>query len=87
MEFSFGNATIVLPSLYITIIGIIIIFLLVRWSKQLETRRFTVFIYFLICTTIMPIYSYGTTEGVFQLFNRIYGGFPLFISKQKLSFF
>ncbi|WP_422659978.1 hypothetical protein ACK8P5_05510 [Paenibacillus sp. EC2-1] len=68
MEFSFGNAAIVLPPLHITIIGIIIIFLLVRWSKQLETRRFTVFIYFLICTTIMPVFSYATTEGIFQLF-------------------
>lgn len=67
MEFSFGNAAIVLPPLHITVIGIIIIFLLVRWSKQLETRRFTIFIYFLISTTIMPVFSYGTTEGVFQL--------------------
>ena len=43
MEFRFGNGAILLPPLYITIIWIIIIFLLVRWSKQLETRRFTVF--------------------------------------------
>lgn len=67
MEFKFGNAAIVLPPLHITIIAIIIIFFLVRWSKQLETRRYTVFFYFLISTSITPIYSRATTEGVFQL--------------------
>ncbi|MEC0128261.1 hypothetical protein P4H57_27065 [Paenibacillus pabuli] len=67
MEFRFGNAAILLPPLHMTIIGIIIIFLLVRWSKQLETRRFTIFFYFLISTSINPIYSRYTTEGVFQL--------------------
>lgn len=67
MEFRFGNAAIVLPPLNITIIAMIIIFLLVRWSKQLETRRFTVFFYFLISTSITPIFSHATTEGVFQL--------------------
>ena len=54
MEFKFGNGAIVLPPLHITIIAIIIIFLLVRWSKQLETRRFTIFFYFLISTYIAP---------------------------------
>ncbi|MEK4439067.1 hypothetical protein [Paenibacillus sp. FSL K6-2862] len=67
MEISFGNGAILLPPLHITIIGIIIIFLLVKWSKQLETRRFTVFFYFWISTSITPIYSHGTPEGVFQL--------------------
>ncbi|SIR66077.1 hypothetical protein SAMN05421578_1291, partial [Paenibacillus macquariensis] len=45
MEFKFGDYAIMLPPLHITIIAIIIIFFLVRWSKQLETRRFTVFFY------------------------------------------
>ncbi|ETT33101.1 hypothetical protein C161_21022 [Paenibacillus sp. FSL R5-192] len=67
MEFKFGNAALLLPPLHITIIAIIIIFILVRWSKQLETRRFTVFFYFLISTFITPIYSQSTSEGVFEL--------------------
>jgi cell division protein FtsW (lipid II flippase) len=67
MEFKMGNFSIVLPQLHFTIITIIIIIFLVRWSKQLETRRFTVFFYFLISTYIIPIYSHGTKEGVFQL--------------------
>ena len=67
MEFKFGDVAIVLPPLHITIIAIIIIFFLVRWSKQLETRRFTIFFYFLISTYITPIFSLGTKEGVFQL--------------------
>lgn len=67
MEFRIGDGAIVLPPLHITIIAIIIIFLLVRWSRQLETRRFTVIFYFLISTYIAPIYSQITKEGVFQL--------------------
>ncbi|MCM3634022.1 hypothetical protein [Paenibacillus camelliae] len=67
MELEFGNFAIVLPPLHITIIAIIITFFLVRWSKQLETRRFTVFFYFLISTLITPIFSIGTKDGVFQL--------------------
>nr|WP_138420829.1 hypothetical protein [Aquibacillus sediminis] len=55
--FRFGDFAIVLPPLHITIIAIIIIFLLVRWSKQLETRRSTVFFYFLISCYISPIFS------------------------------
>ena len=68
MEFKLGNgAAIVLPTLPITIIAILIIFLLVRWSKQLETRRFTVFFYFLISTYIAPINSHSTDEKAFTL--------------------
>ncbi|MBU7594425.1 hypothetical protein [Metabacillus halosaccharovorans] len=67
MEFKIGNGAIVLPPLHITIIAIIIIILLVKWSKQLETRRFTVFFYFLISTYIAPFYSQSTKEGIFQL--------------------
>ncbi|WP_145321004.1 hypothetical protein [Paenibacillus xylanexedens] len=67
MEFRFGNGAILLPPVHITIIAIIILFFLVRWSKQLETRRFTVFFYFLISTFNTPIYSQSTTKGVFEL--------------------
>ncbi|MBW8350221.1 hypothetical protein K0H71_12305 [Bacillus sp. IITD106] len=68
MEFNLGNGiSIHLPPLHITIIAIIIIVLLVRWSKQLETRRFTIFFYFLISAYIAPIYSQITKNGVFEL--------------------
>lgn len=67
MEFNFGDFAIVLPPLHITVIAIIIILFLLRWSKQLETRRFTIFFYFLISTYIAPIYSRSTEEGVFEL--------------------
>lgn len=82
MEFKFGNVAILLPPVHIIIIAIIIIFILVRWSKQLETRRFTVFFYFLISTFITPIYSQSTTNGVFELWipARVYFGFLLFDS-------
>lgn len=86
MEFDFGYFAIVLPPFYITIIAIIIIFLLVRWSKQLETRRFTIFFYFLISTHIAPIFSLGTKKGVFQLWvptGFILVFFYLFLSKRN----
>jgi len=68
MEFHFGDGfAIFLPSIHVTIIAIMVIFLLVRWSKQLETGRFKVFFYFLISTFIAPILSLGTDDGVFEL--------------------
>nr|WP_044339340.1 hypothetical protein [Rossellomorea aquimaris] len=67
MELKLGDFSIVLPPFHITIIAMIIIFFLVRWSKQLETRRYTVFIYFLISTHIGPIFSRDTKEGFFEL--------------------
>ncbi len=67
MEFKLGDGAIVLPHLHFTIIAIIIIIFLVRWSKQLEIRRFTIFFYFLISTYIAPVYSQSTKEGSFQL--------------------
>lgn len=68
MEFKLGNgAAVVLPPFPITVIAILIIYLLVRWSKQLETRRFTVFFYFLISTYIAPIYAHSTEEKDFSL--------------------
>ncbi|MFC4401761.1 hypothetical protein [Gracilibacillus xinjiangensis] len=57
MEFKMGNVAIVLPPLHVTIIAIIIIIFLVRWSKQLETGRFKIFFYFLISAYVAPIYS------------------------------
>ena len=78
--------SILLPPLHITFIAIIIFIFLVRWSKQLETRRFIIFFYFLISTYIAPIYSQSTKEGSFQLW--IPSGFLLvlfyiFISGRK----
>jgi len=68
MEFKFGDGfAIGLPPLHITIISIIIILLLVRWSKQLETGRFKVFFYFLISAYITPVFTLGTEDGVFEL--------------------
>ncbi|MCR8852616.1 MULTISPECIES: hypothetical protein [Lysinibacillus] len=67
MEFKFGGGSIFLPPLHITIIAIIVIFLLVKWSKQLETRRFSIYFYFLISTYIAPIFSRSTKDGIFQL--------------------
>lgn len=67
MEFKIGNGAILLPPLHITIMAIIIIIFLVRWSRQLESRRFTVYFYFLISTYVAPIFSRSTKEGVFQL--------------------
>ena len=68
MEFNLENGiSIHLPSLHVTIVAIIIIILLVRWSKQIEARRFTIFLYFLISAYISPIYSIYTENGLFEL--------------------
>ena len=87
MEFKIGkDAAIVLPPFPITVITILIIYLLVRWSKQLETRRFTVFFYFLISTHIAPIYSYSTVEKNFTLWlplGFIAVSFYLFLNKRN----
>lgn len=68
MEFKIGDfVTIVLPPLHITIPSIIIIICLIRWSKQLETRRFTVFFYFLVSTFIVPLLYINIKEVFFEL--------------------
>lgn len=85
MEFNIGNGAIVLPPLHIFIMAIIIIFLLVMWSKQLETRRFTIFLYFLSSTYIAPIYTQSTEEAIFQIWvplGFIAILFYLFLSKR-----
>ena len=43
------------------------IYFLVKWSKELETRRFTIFFYFLISTTITPLFSSSNEDGMFTL--------------------
>ena len=67
MEFNLSDIPLALQFLLTTTIAIIIFFFLVRWSKQLETRRYSIFIYFLISTHIGPIYSRDTKEGFFEL--------------------
>lgn len=60
--------TIHLQALLFAVVAIVIIYWLIKWSKQLENRRFTVFFYFLISTTITPLYSYSTeNNGLFEL--------------------
>ncbi|MBP3951854.1 hypothetical protein [Bacillus suaedae] len=67
MEFKLGDFAIVLPPLPITVAIIIIIYLLVRWGKELETGRHKLLFYFLISAFVTPIYSHSTQEGVFEL--------------------
>ena len=67
MELQFGVVTISFPPLYVSIIAILIVVFLVRWSRQLESRRFTIFFYFLISTYIAPVYSQSTKNGIFEL--------------------
>ena len=87
MEIQIGpGAYLLLPPIHITVVAIIIMFFLVRWSKQLETRRFTVFFYFLISTYISPIYSRSTEEGTFQLWvpsGFLFILFYLFVSDRR----
>jgi len=90
MEFTFGDITIALPSLYITIITIIIIILLVRWSKQLEKGRFTIIFYFLISIYIAPIYVKDTFElwvpiGFIVVFLYLFRNPNYHLSKMKAS--
>jgi hypothetical protein len=89
VEFKLSDFSIVLPPFHITIMAIIIIFFLVRWSKHLETRRYTVFIYFLISTHIGPVFSTDTKEGTFELWvplGFIVVFFYLFLSKRNHPF-
>lgn len=67
MEIPIGSGTLHLPSLPTTIVAIAVIYLLVRWSKELEERQFTVYFYFLISLFIAPIFSMTMKDGVFEL--------------------
>lgn len=69
MEFPFGDGmSIVLPPIPYTIAIIVIIFLLVRWAKKLETEKIRILFYFIISTFVLPIYTSSSEEGYFQLF-------------------
>ncbi|SDJ09098.1 hypothetical protein [Salimicrobium halophilum] len=67
MKFEWGDLSIFLPPLPVTIIAIVVILILVKWSKELETGRYKVFLYFFISTYITPIYQHSTEEGMFKL--------------------
>ena len=67
MEIKLGDIFIDLPGLYNLIIVAIMVFLLFRWSQQLEKRKITILFYFLISTSNFAIYSQSTTTGVFEL--------------------
>ncbi|MBD3109614.1 hypothetical protein IEO70_14800 [Bacillus sp. AGMB 02131] len=67
MEIQTGSGMLLLPSIPIMIGIAIIIILLVRWSKQLETRRYNIFFHFLISTITTPVFSASREDGVFQL--------------------
>lgn len=95
MKFQLENGILFLPPIHITLIAIIVIFLLVKWSKQLETRRLTVFFYFLISTIITPLISYSTGDVFFRLwfpigfivvFTYLYRNERDHLSKRKASF-
>lgn len=62
-----GGSALMLPTLPHTVAIIIIIFLLVRWAKKLETKKIRVLFYFLISTYVLPVYTSSSEEGVFQL--------------------
>lgn len=86
MEFRlFGETYLHLPPIHITAAIIIVIYLLVRWSKQAETSMLKIFLYFLISTYITPLYSHSSSEGLFQLWiplGFIFICFYLFRSKK-----
>lgn len=63
----FEGTYLLLPPFYITAIAFIIIYLLIRWTKQSEIGGLKIFFYFLISTYIAPIFSYGSQNGFFQL--------------------
>ncbi|MFK9093609.1 hypothetical protein [Bacillus salipaludis] len=63
MPLEFGNTTIHFPLIINFVIFIAIIYLLWRWSKELENRSFTIFLYFLISTYTAPLYSRSTSNG------------------------
>ncbi|WP_033542986.1 hypothetical protein [Planococcus sp. CAU13] len=68
MEFDLGNGvTLMLPSIPFIIIAAVVIYLLKRWGKEMETRRLTLFFYFLISAWIIPLYTRTSSEGTFEL--------------------
>ena len=68
VQFEFGAITVHLPPLVVTAGIIAIIYLLSRWSQELNERRYTIFLYFFISAMITPLFSSSTgSGGVFQL--------------------
>lgn len=67
MEFKLGNGTLMLPELRIVVMAILIIYLLSKWSKEVESGRIKIFIYFLVAAYVMPVLSYSTLEYDFEL--------------------
>lgn len=63
MQFEIGNATINLSAIVLLAFLAGVIYFLFKWSKELENRRFTIFLYFLISTYTTPIYSQSTSNG------------------------
>lgn len=66
MEFEIGSGTLMLPDFHIAVMGVAIIYLLVKWSKEMETGRIKVFLYFLASSYVLPILSYRTEESGFE---------------------
>ncbi|MEK4198404.1 hypothetical protein [Cytobacillus sp. FSL K6-0265] len=84
MDIPLGDGkAIVLPPIPYTIAIIIIIFLLVRWAKKLETKKIRILFYFLISTYVLPVYTSSSEEGYFQLFIPI--GFIFILLHLKTS--
>ncbi|MFE8699984.1 hypothetical protein ACFYKX_05025 [Cytobacillus sp. FJAT-54145] len=67
MELEFGHTTIHFPPFIFSLIAISIFYFLYKWSKELEDRKYTIFLYFLISTYIAPLYSRSTENGDFEL--------------------
>ncbi|EKN70134.1 hypothetical protein BABA_07146 [Neobacillus bataviensis LMG 21833] len=63
MNFEFGNTSIHLSPIITFVIFAVILYLLWRWSKELENRSFTIFLYFMISTYTAPIFSRSTSNG------------------------
>lgn len=62
-----GRILVLIKNILIPLLFIGILYLLYRWSKELENRSFTVFIYFLFSTYIGPLFSTSTDDGDFTL--------------------
>lgn len=68
MEFELGDGTLMLPSLHILIMAGVIIYFLIRWSREMDRDGYKVYFYFLISAFIMPIYSSYSEGEEFQLY-------------------
>ena len=63
MQFQFGSTTLHFLPIITFAIFAVILYLLWRWSKELENRSFTIFLYFMISTYTAPLYSQSTANG------------------------